>query len=153
MRRRYGFFSFALLALGACENGEARLVPEGQIKGDALPVSLTGQPGNAENGKAVFSDKNRGHCILCHQVNTLDIPFQGNVGPDLSSVGERLSAAQIRLRIVDYQAVRPGALMPSYYRTHDLNQVAAEYRGRSALNAEEVENLVTYLISLKEESE
>jgi sulfur-oxidizing protein SoxX len=139
--------SLALLALSACSS-EQTLVPESQIVGDAIPGSLTDMPGNAETGLTIFTDRDSGHCILCHQVSGLDVPFQGNLGPDLTTVGIRLDPGQLRLRIVDYQRVRPGTVMPSYYRIHDLHQVDKDQHGKPVLSAQEVEDLVAYLSTL-----
>ena len=121
------------------------MVTDTQIVGDAIPTRLSAAPGLAERGREIFIDRERGHCVLCHAVDGLEAEFQGNVGPDLSSVGDRLSPGQLRLRIVDYQIVRPGTLMPSYYRIHDLYQVADQYQDEPILTAKEVEDLVTYL--------
>ncbi|MEL6415310.1 MAG: sulfur oxidation c-type cytochrome SoxX [Pseudomonadota bacterium] len=116
-----------------------------QIVGDTIPAALSSESGIAERGQSIFVDRERGHCVLCHAIDELDAEFQGNVGPDLSTVGGRLSPGQLRMRIVDYQIVRPGTLMPSYYRIHDLYQVAEEYQDEPILTAQEVEDLVVYL--------
>ena len=134
-----------VIALASCGDTGPRLVSESQIIGDAIPDALTDLPGNAELGSEIFVDRERGHCVLCHAIEGLEAEFQGNVGPDLSLVGDRLNPAQLRLRIVDYQIVRPGTLMPSYYRNHDLYQVADAYQGDPVLTAQEVEDLVSYL--------
>ncbi|MFH1517475.1 MAG: sulfur oxidation c-type cytochrome SoxX [Pseudomonadota bacterium] len=142
--------SFILLLVAGCNDAQARLVPRDQIAGDAIPKPLTGTPGDAEAGANVFASRGGGHCVLCHQVDGLDAPFQGNVGPVLTGVGSRLSPGQIRLRIVDYELIRPGVLMPSYYRTHNLYQVSEAEAGRPALPAQSVEDLVAYLSTLKD---
>ena len=133
------------LALSACGDADPRLVTNTQIVGDAIPLPLSEELGVAERGRNVFIDRESGHCVLCHANGGLEAEFQGNVGPDLSTVGERLSPGQLRLRIVDYQIVRPGTLMPSYYRIHDLYQVEDEYQDEPILTAIEVEDLVAYL--------
>lgn len=139
------------LMAAACGQASDQLVPAQLIEGDGIPAPLTRTPGNIDRGLQVFVDRDQGHCVLCHEIRELNTPFQGNVGPDLSTVGDRLSPAQIRLRIVDYQIVRPGTLMPSYYRTHDLYQVGAAYADAPILTAQQVEDLVTYLSAQKDE--
>lgn len=89
-----------------------------------------------------------GHCVLCHQIARSKTEFQGNIGPDLSHVAQRLSSGQIRLRIVDYEKVTPGVLMPSYFRTEDLSQVEAHSRGKTLLSAQDIEDIIAYLESL-----
>ena len=137
----------SVLAVSACAPTEKKLVTSSQIKGDSIPKPLVATSPNSEMGKRVFANRNAGHCVLCHAVQGLDAEFQGNVGPDLSTVGDRLSAAQIRFRIVDLQSLIPDTVMPSYYRLHDLNQVQEEFQGQTILNAEQIEHLVAYLTS------
>lgn len=138
------------LCLMACTPAAPKqLIPANRISADRLAAALTDEPGDAARGQMIFSDRDKGHCVLCHQVSGLDTPFQGDVGPDLSRVGDRLDAAQLRLRIVDYQIVQPGALMPSYYRIHDLYQVQERYADSPILSAQQVEDLVAYLGDLK----
>lgn len=140
---------FGALMLAACNGAAPSLIePEG-IVGDAIPEPLTELSADAARGERVFAERDQGHCVLCHVVSGLDAPFQGNIGPDLSQVGARLSAGQLRLRIVDYQIVSPGALMPSYFRNHDLYQVQNDYLGETILSAQQVEDLVAYLSALE----
>ena len=123
------------------------------IVGDTIPTSLSGQPGNPERGRAVFSEREQGHCVICHQVEGLGVPFQGNVGPDLSGIGANLSASQLRLRIADMSEVTPDTIMPSYYRIEGLHQVAEQKRGSTILEAQQIEDLIAYLTTLQQEAE
>lgn len=107
--------------------------------------------GSPDRGRQIFAQREAGHCVLCHQVEGLEAPFQGDIGPDLSDVGSRLSAAQIRLRIVDASTLNPATIMPPYYRREGLNQVEARYRGQTVLTAEQIEHLVAWLASLPQE--
>lgn len=143
--RRASIIAFGLV-LASCS--EAPLVPENAIQGDRIPASLTQTAGNATRGAQIFTARDQGHCVLCHQVKTLDAPFQGNVGPALDLVAARLDTGQIRLRIVDYQRVVDGALMPSYYRTDGFHQVGEPYKNKPVLTAQQVEDLVAYLVTL-----
>ncbi len=114
-----------------------------------LPPPLTEVSGDAERGRQVVLDRERGHCVLCHQVSQLDAGFQGNLGPDLSSVGNRLSEASLRQQVIDPTVINPNTVMPAYFRTQGLTQVAAEYRGETVLTAQEVEDVVAYLATLR----
>lgn len=143
---RYLFLG--LLFLASCQDSHSPLIDSSDVRGDALPISLTQTPGNIARGQEIFVDRELGHCVLCHIVDGLDASFQGNVGPELTYVASRLSPAQLRLRIVDYQLVRPGTLMPSYYRNHDLYQVSKDYNELTILTAQQVEDLVAYLSEL-----
>ena len=142
-----------LFALAACGGARDQLVQSHQIVGDTIPDPLSAEPGDPVRGALVFSDRDAGHCVLCHMVSGLQVPFQGNVGPDLTYVGDRLTPEQLRLRVVDYQIVREGTVMPSYYRIHGLYQVPSESAGSPLLDAMEVEDLVAYLDTLTSEAD
>ena len=116
---------------------------------DTLPplVDIAASPAQ---GERIFVEREAGHCVLCHRVAGLDAPFQGNLGPALTGIGSRLSPAQIRLRIVDASRLNPDTIMPPYYRSEGLAQVAGEYRGQTVLSAGQIEHLVAWLATLEE---
>ncbi len=111
---------------------------------------LTSTPGNPERGRAVVVDRELGHCLLCHQINQLDESFQGSIGPDLSNVGSRLTEAVIRERVIDPTRTNPESVMPAYHRTEGLVQVGNDYVGKPILDAQQVEDVVAYLETLKQ---
>ncbi len=110
---------------------------------------LTEVPGDAERGRVAFLDRDAGHCLLCHQVAQVDEPFQGNLGPDLSDVGSRFSAVELRERLIDPTLINPETAMPAYYRTTGLRQVGTAYVGRPILNAQQIEDVVAFISTLK----
>ncbi|MEM1188030.1 MAG: sulfur oxidation c-type cytochrome SoxX [Pseudomonadota bacterium] len=116
-------------------------------------TALTNDPGDPSRGKAVVLDRDRGHCLLCHRIAQLDEGFQGTIGPALSDVGARLQASQLRERIVDPTRLNPDTVMPAYYRVEGLRQVAEEYRDRPVLTAQEVEDVVAFLTTLRAASD
>lgn len=120
------------------------------VLGDAIPLALGGLPGDAGRGLAIVRDRRTGNCVICHSLPIPEETFQGEIGPSLSGVGSRLSIGQIRLRLVDQSVLNPETLMPPYYRISNLTNVAPEYRGKPALTAQQVEDVVAYLASLKE---
>ena len=119
-----------------------------QVVGDGIPRPL-GASGSAERGRALLVERGAANCLLCHAVSDPAMRVAGNVGPSLDGVGRRLSAAQLRLRIADIERLNAATVMPSYYRAEGLDRVAAEYRGRTILDARQVEDLVAYLETLK----
>jgi sulfur-oxidizing protein SoxX len=135
-----------LLAASAAARADAALVTF-QVDGDAIAAPLTAQPGDAARGRqiAIGRDSN---CTLCHAVPRED-GVMGNLAPPLEGVGARLAAAQLRLRIVDSQRLNPDTIMPSYYRIEGLARVAEPYRGKPVLTAQQVEDLVAYLGTLR----
>lgn len=119
------------------------------IANDTLPSSLTGTAGDAERGRKIVLDRHVGLCLLCHSGPFPEERFQGDLAPNLSGVGARLSAGQIRARIVDASRVNPNTIMPPYFRTENLQRVAPAYRGKTVLSAEQIEDVVAFLITLK----
>lgn len=132
------------IAISACS------APPYAVVGDTIPAPLIQTASDSARGQGLFTARDGGHCILCHAVTGLEAEFQGNLGPSMDGIGERLSAAQLRLRIVDYDAYRPGTTMPSYFRTHDLRQVGQNYAGQTVLSAQDIEDIITYLMTLNE---
>ena len=123
------------------------LVPYAVV-GDAIPVSLTGKSGDPARGRAIVADRKLGLCLLCHSGPFPEDRLQGNLAPDLSGVGSRLSAGQLRLRIVDASRTNPNTLMPAYYRTAGLTRVAGAFAGKPILDAGQVEDVVAFLLTL-----
>jgi sulfur-oxidizing protein SoxX len=120
------------------------------IVGDAIPASLTGEAGDPARGRAVVLDRTRGLCLLCHAGPFPEERFQGNLAPDLSGIGARLSEGQLRLRLVDGRLLNPQTIMPSYYSLAGRTRVAKAWQGRPILEAREIEDVVTFLVSLRE---
>jgi sulfur-oxidizing protein SoxX len=136
-------------AAGAPPLSEAAMLPY-EVTGDAVPGALGGLQGDAARGKAVVLDRRRGNCLICHVFPIEGEPFPGEIGPSMAGVGARLSAGQIRLRLIDQSRINSQTLMPPYYRIDGLANVAPEWRGRPALTAQEIEDVVAYLAGLTE---
>jgi sulfur-oxidizing protein SoxX len=119
------------------------------VVGDAIPQSLTGLRGDLERGREVVVSRQIGNCLLCHRMPISEERFQGDLGPDLSELARRLSAGQMRLRIVDESRRNPETIMPSYYRVEGLHRVMAAYRGKPVLTAEQVEDVVAFLLTFR----
>jgi sulfur-oxidizing protein SoxX len=115
---------------------------------DSIPASLTGAKGDPARGRAIVANRHVGLCLLCHTGPFPEERFQGNLAPDLREAA-RLTEAEIRLRLVDPARVNPKTIMPAYYRTDGLTRVAPAYRGKPVLTAEQIEDVVAYLVTLK----
>lgn len=137
----------AQTALGETASGTGLLLPYG-VRGDAVPEPLGGLTGDPDRGREIVLDRRRGNCLICHSVPLAGEPFQGELGPSLAGVGSRLDQGQIRLRLIDQSRISPQTLMPPYYRVDGLRDVAAQYRGKPALSAQEIEDVVAYLETL-----
>ena len=120
----------------------------GKAQGDdAIPASLTGAKGDPARGRAIVANRQVGLCLLCHSGPFPEERFQGNLAPDLRSAA-RLTEAQIRQRIVDPRVANPQTIMPPYFRT-DGTRVAPNFRGKTVLTAEQIEDVVAFLLTLK----
>jgi sulfur-oxidizing protein SoxX len=118
------------------------------VIGDAIPRSLTGTPGDAARGREIAFDRDRGNCPICHVIPASDQNLHGDVGPSLEGVAGRLSEGQLRLRLVDGRRINPASIMPSYYRLEGLKRVAASYAGATILRADEIEDVLAFLMTL-----
>jgi L-cysteine S-thiosulfotransferase len=127
----------------------ALAVAFGAEASDSLPSSLTGTAGDPVSGRNLVLDRQVGLCLLCHSGPFPEERFQGNLAPDLSGVGARLSAGQIRLRIVDPSRVNPQTIMPAYFKSEGLARVAPAHRGKTVLSAQQIEDVVAFLATLK----
>jgi L-cysteine S-thiosulfotransferase len=120
------------------------------IAGDSIPDSLTGEPGDPARGRAIVADRTVGLCLLCHSGPFPEQPLQGTLAPSLAGAGARWSAGQLRLRLVNPSRLVPDTIMPPYYRLDHLQRVARSYEGKTILSAEQIEDVVAYLVTLKE---
>jgi len=120
------------------------------IIGDAIPDSLTGKAGDVARGRAIVADRSIGLCLLCHRAPIPEERFQGNLAPDLAETGTRWSEGQLRLWLVDASRLKPDTIMPPYYRLDRLQRVAGVYAGKPILSAQQIEDVVVYLASLKQ---
>jgi L-cysteine S-thiosulfotransferase len=120
------------------------------VQGDAIEAPLAALVGDPVRGEAVVKNRESANCLICHSIPDPREAFMGEIGPPLAGVGARLSPGQIRLRLVDPTRVNPGAIMPAYHRTHDLLRVDPRFAGRPVLNAQEIEDVVAWLSTLRE---
>lgn len=90
-----------------------------------------------------------GNCLLCHAVPETGARFMGNLAPPLSGVGARLTEGQLRMRMVDSSRLNRDTIMPAYYRVDRLNEVAQAYRDKPILTAQQIEDIVAFLATLR----
>lgn len=117
---------------------------------DSIPASLTGKAGDPVRGRAIVANRQVGLCLLCHTGPIPEEKFHGNLAPDLSGAGSRWTEGQLRLRIVDATRLNPATIMPPYFRTEGLTRVVRPFAGKPLLSAEQIEDVVAYLTTLKD---
>ena len=120
------------------------------VVGDAIPESLTGAKGDPDRGRAIVLNRQVGLCLLCHNGPFPQEKFQGTLAPTLQGAGSRSTEGQLRLRIVDASRLNPQTIMPPYYRVDGLVDVAPAFRGKPVLSAEQIEDVVAYLATLRD---
>ncbi len=109
------------------------------------------QQGHPDSGRAIVANRQLGLCLLCHAAPIPEERFQGNLAPDLAGVGDRYTPAQLRQRIADSSAINPSTIMPSYRKTSGLTRVAPAHRDKPLFTEQQVEDVVAYLMTLREE--
>jgi sulfur-oxidizing protein SoxX len=153
MRRQTHHAAIAAVLIAVALDGGAGRAEElrpYQIVGDAIAASLTGAPGDAARGRSIVLNRTVGLCLLCHSGPFPEERFQGNLAPDLKGVGARWSAGQLRLRLVDSRKLDAGTIMPAYYAVDGLDRVAPVYRSKPILTAQEIEDVVAFLATLRD---
>jgi sulfur-oxidizing protein SoxX len=121
------------------------------VRDGGIATRLPGAgPGDALRGRAIVASRQVGLCLLCHTGPIPEERFQGNLAPDLSGAGLRWTEAQLRLRIADSSQINPDTIMPSYFRSQGFTRVAPAQQGKSILTAQQIEDVVAYLLTLRE---
>ncbi|SMX30936.1 sulfur oxidation c-type cytochrome SoxX [Octadecabacter ascidiaceicola] len=123
-----------------------------------IETSLSGVAGDPAAGLEIMVARGKGNCIACHQVTALEeYPFHGEVGPSLDFVGERWEEADLRGIVASAKMTFPESIMPSFYKTEGFIRPGNAYTGRAAegeiepiLTAQEIEDVVAYLMTLTE---
>jgi sulfur-oxidizing protein SoxX len=119
------------------------------IANGAITTPLTATPGDPVRGRKIVANRQVGLCLLCHTAPIAEERFQGDLAPDLAGTGGRWSEAELRGRVVDARIANPATIMPPYGATDGLTRVAASFRGKPLLGAQEIEDVVAYLVTLK----
>lgn len=147
MRRLAG----GILALAGLLCAAAWAQPALAVRNGGIAERLPGAvAGDAQRGRAIVASRQAGLCLLCHSGPIPEERFQGNLAPDLSGAGLRWTEAQLRLRIADSSQINPDTIMPSYFRSTGFTRVAPAQQGKSIFTAQQIEDVVAYLLTLRE---
>lgn len=125
----------------------------------AVEASLTGMAGDPASGAKIMMTKSKGNCVACHEITALsEAPFHGNVGPMLDGAGDRWTAAELRGLVVNPKKLFEDTVMPAFYRIDGFTRPGDAYTGKAAqgeltplLSAQEIEDVVAFLQTLKDE--
>jgi L-cysteine S-thiosulfotransferase len=119
------------------------------VVGDGMPQPLTDVAGDATRGRAIVVNRQQGLCLLCHSGPFSEVREQGNLASNLEGAGSRWTPAQLRLRVADARRLDPQGLMPSFFKTEGLSQVGPAWQGKTVLTAQEIEDVLAFLLTLK----
>jgi len=115
----------------------------------SIPLSLTGKKGNSDKGRKLVINRKKGNCLACHTMPIPEQPYHGKVGPDLNGVASRYEEGELRLLIVNPKIVNETTMMPAFYKNSGFNRVHKKFKGKTILSAQEVEDIVAYITTLK----
>ncbi|MEM7496640.1 MAG: sulfur oxidation c-type cytochrome SoxX [Pseudomonadota bacterium] len=124
-----------------------------KITDGMVAAPLTAEPGDAERGRETFAGRKLGNCLACHENADMmdEQQFHGEVGPPLDGVADRWSEAELRAIVINSKAVfGDHTIMPAFYRTTGFNRPLDKFEGKTILSAQQVEDVVAYLKTLKE---
>lgn len=153
---RLGATTFLAAVMASCLSGmafAAEIAPDAVVFGDeGVMESLTGVAGDPVAGAKVFKTRKQGNCLACHVNQDMSNElFQGNVGPALDGVGDRYGAPMLRAIVADAKKIFTDAtVMPGFYSLDVGERVAEKYKGKTILTGQQVEDVVAYLLTLKE---
>lgn len=117
----------------------------------AVAIALTSDAGNVAAGKKAFANRKQGNCLACHvNADMTDQSFQGEVGPPLDGVADRWSEAELRGIVANSKMTFEGTIMPAFYVDSGFTRPLDKFDGKTILSAQQVEDVVAYLLTLKE---
>ena len=150
MRGGFALATAMLAGMTAVTTVLAQEIPRPyRVVGNAIPESLTGERGDPARGRAIVI-KRENTCLLCHSGPFPEERFQGDLSPTLKGTGGRWSEGELRLRMVDASRLNPASIMPSFYKVDGLNRVGPSWRGKPILTAEQIEDVVAFLATLRD---
>ena len=154
--KKFGIAAIAglasLVVLGTTVSAEPVKPEAVKITDGMLSTSLTGKPGDSAAGKKAFVGRKLGNCLACHtNKDASKQQFHGEVGPTLDGVADRHEPAALRAIIVNSKVVfGDQTLMPGFYRKAGLYRVGKKFKGKTILSPQQVEDVLAYLLTLKE---
>ena len=126
----------------------------------SIEQPLTDTPGDPEEGRAVMATNALGNCVACHSIEAMeDVPFHGTIAPELQGAGDRWTEAELRGIVVDAKQLFPDSFMPGMYKVGPFIRPGVKFTGKAPdapediqpiLTAQQVEDVVAYLVTLKE---
>jgi sulfur-oxidizing protein SoxX len=152
MKVAFGILAAMSFALAGSALAEGVAPADVKIVDMKVETPVTPVAGNAEEGAKTFKDGKLGNCLACHANKAMvkDL-FHGNVGPELNGVATRYVPAQLRAIIINAKAVfGEKSMMPGFYSLEVGKNVREEFVGKTVLTAQQVEDVLAYITTLKD---
>ncbi len=131
----------------------ADVSPGSVVINDDLEVtaSLSGGSGDAAAGRKWYAGRKLGNCLACHVTSELkEQAFHGEVGPSMDGVAERYNANQLRAILTNSKKIfGDETIMPGFYSMEVGIRVNKKFKGKTILSAQQVEDVIAYLQTLK----
>lgn len=142
---------FASMAASVAISADVIAPADVQVTKLSISESLSGKAGDPVEGRKVFADRSLGNCLACHANSDLsEQQFHGEVGPALDGVATRWQPEQLRTIVVNSKLVFTDlTIMPSFYSLDVGINVREDLVGETILTAQQVEDVVAYLSTLK----
>ena len=115
----------------------------------SIQKSLSGKAGDPAKGRKLAINRKKGNCLACHALPIPEQSFHGQIGPPLMGIGARYEVAQLRLRVVDPKVINPNSIMPAFFKNSGFVRPIKKFKGKSVLSAQEIEDVIAYLSTLK----
>ena len=150
---KVGLTGACLVALATATAHAGDVAPmDVKFTDDGVMASLTGVAGDAAKGRAVFSNRKLGNCLACHvNAEQKEHSFHGEVGPTLDGAADRYSEAELRAIVINSkEALTEETIMPGFYSLKLGVRVNKKFTDKTILTAQQVEDVVAYLSTLKE---
>lgn len=159
-----------------CKDGEtsevvAYRISKGPNLDKAINEALTETAGDPEKGLQWMAHRRLGNCLACHEISAVleraektpnievtnlagqassqPLGNHGEVGPSLDGIASRYSEGELRMLVVDPKAIFPDTIMPAFHRNTGFTRVHPDCQGLSILSAQQVEDVVAFLGTLK----
>ena len=151
MKRAFGMTVVAALAASVAIAEEIKPTAVTFVDG-TVEQSLTGQAGDPAEGRKVFANRKQGNCLACHtNADLAEESFHGEVGPPMDGVADRWTEAELRGIVTNSKMMFEGTIMPAFYIDAGYTRPLDDFAGQSILTAQQVEDVVAYLMTLKEQ--
>ena len=151
MKSALGLFFVSMIASTSVHADAVKPMDVAFVDG-TVEASLTGVEGDATVGRNVFSNRKQGNCLACHVNKEMpEETFHGEVGPALDGVADRWTQAELRGIVTNSKMMFDGTIMPAFYVDSGYERPLEDFAGNSILTAQQVEDVVAYLMTLKEQ--